>query len=181
MNEERLTALSLAIETGTDMHFDKEELEWLIAAARERDALQRMRVLDQDRQHTLWRALRTIADGPYEDASRIALEAIQTQQDEILPAFDTLTAQVARLRQWIVIMLDAYKRGRDFDVFGVEQTLEETPKASQYRDSVLEEAAKVADKYYPTDDEIKEQGGCTQGQSMVRSVAHAIRAMKADT
>ena len=37
MNEERLTALSLAIETGTDMHFDKEELEWLIAAARERN------------------------------------------------------------------------------------------------------------------------------------------------
>ena len=39
MNEERLTALSLAIETGTDMHFDKEELEWLIAAARERNEL----------------------------------------------------------------------------------------------------------------------------------------------
>ena len=43
MNEERLTALSLAIETGTDMHFDKEELEWLIAAARERNELEHER------------------------------------------------------------------------------------------------------------------------------------------
>jgi hypothetical protein len=39
MTPERLNALAIAIETGADMHFDKEELEWLIKAARERDAL----------------------------------------------------------------------------------------------------------------------------------------------
>ena len=178
MNEERLDELydqALGNDrreaTVTTMK-PKEALE-LIAAARECNELEAenaaLKDVNWDISYPDGESLATLK--AERDALKVMIDAKFTEANQV----DTLRADNAALREAIAF---AHAEGFEWPSDPLPPNRTPADSLREYRNGVLEEAAKKADKYYPTDDEIKEQGGCTQGQSMVRSVASAIRAMK---
>ena len=182
MNEERLTALSLAIETGTDMHFDKEELEWLIAAVRERNALLRdtLRGANLEKEVLLEEDL---------EAARLGVSAISKENDTLRASNAALResgAEFAKYLEWIRAEFFPEEKNfkRQLDAFNA--TLASTPAddLAEYRDGVLEEAANAVNLLNPKEIYVHPGQVTVTGQHIADKMyeaERAIRAMKAET
>ena len=173
MNEERLTALSLAIETGTDMHFDKEELEWLIAAACERNELARHKD-KSDR----------VARGLLQDTYKLEKEAL------------TLRANNAALREALEACLYAMDNsyGGAENYAPLQKAAARGALASTLADSLTEYRDGVLEAIEPQLITIEAHGTVLQDEGefeeykdrqilgmCLHDAVNAIRAMKAET